>query len=299
MLRQHAQPIALAVVLGSPPAGALEPPPAPTAADPWDVVDEIIALRNASRFEEAIDLARARLTAAGSDTDLRRTIAREGKAVAEDLVERDRGDPKRTTATISALCWAIETMRTYKAEWMTTERDRNTIPSEVIRLESLAAGLAAPCVAKAQEPPPEPAPPTPGVTAPAANERPDPPPRVVVPRRSRARIGVGAGLLASSVGLAVGTTVTLMNHRENVDRLNTLAERIVVRDDPNTTPQEQADARLWRTRVGRLEQTATALGVLTAVSLVAAVVTLALPPKPVKGVRARVRPEGFGFRLEF
>lgn len=301
MRLRNALPVALAVVLASPPAGALEPPLAPAAADPWDVVKKIIDLRNGGELDEAVALARGAFDAAGSDTDLRRTIAREGKDVAVKLLERDRGNPKRTEAAISALCWALETMRTYQAELMTTERDRLTIPSEVIRLETLAAGLAAPCLAKEPkpEPPREPPPPTSGAAAPAASEQPDPPPRVAVPRRSRARIGVGAALAASGVGLAAGTTVALVDRRENVDRLNGLAEMVVLRDDPNPTPQEQADARVWHAHVVRLEQTATALGTLAAVSLVAAVVVLVVPPKPIKGARARVQPEGVGFRLAF
>ena len=55
MRSRHALSIALAVVLGSPPARAIEPRPASTAADPWDVVKKIIGLRNAGELDEAIE----------------------------------------------------------------------------------------------------------------------------------------------------------------------------------------------------------------------------------------------------
>ena len=304
MRLRHALPIALAVVLEAPPAGAREP----AATDPWDVVKKIIDLRNGGELDGAVALARGAFDAAGSDMDLRRTIAREGKDVAVKLFERDRWNPRRTEAAILALCWAIETMRTYQVELMTIERDRLTIPSEVIRLETLAAGLAAPCLAKEPEPAREPPPPTPGAAAerpgpagsePAASERPDPAPQVAVPRRSRARIGVGTGLMASGVGLAAGMTAALVGRRDNYKFLQMLAVTLTLRDDPKLTPQEQVDARLSDARVIRLERTAMALGTLAAVSFVAAVVVLVVPPRPVKGARARVQPEGVGFRLAF
>lgn len=304
MRLRHALPIALAVVLEAPPAGAREP----AATDPWDVVKKIIDLRNGGELDGAVALARGAFDAAGSDMDLRRTIAREGKDVAVKLFERDRGNPKRTEAAILALCWAIETMRTYQVELMTTERDRLTIPSEVIRLETLAAGLAAPCLAKEHELSREPPPPTQGAAAerpgpagsePAVSEQPDPAPQVAVPRRSRARIGVGTGLMASGVGLAAGMTAALVGRRDNYKFLQMLAVTLTLRDDPKLTPQEQVDARLSDARVIRLERTAMALGTLAAVSFVAAVVVLVVPPRPVKGARARVQPEGVGFRLAF
>jgi hypothetical protein len=154
MRSQHALLVALAVVLVSPPARALEPPPPPSTGDPWDVVKKIIDLRNDGDLDEAVALARGAFDAAGSDKDLRRTLAREGKDVAVKLLERDRGNPDRREAVVSALCWATETMRRYEADLMTTERDRLTIPAEVVRLESLAAGLATPCPAKQPESPP-------------------------------------------------------------------------------------------------------------------------------------------------
>lgn len=306
MRPRHALLIALALMLQPLPAGALGPSPAPAAADPWDVVTAIIDHRNAGELDEAVALAREAFAAAGSDTDLRRTIAREGKDVAVKLLERDRATPKRKEAAISALCWAIETMRIYKAELMTTERDRLTIPAELIRLETLATELAAPCVAKEPESPRGSSAPTtpvesagPAASGPAVSEGPTPAPRAAMPRRSRARIGIGAGLMASGAGLAAGMIAALVSHRENVDRLDVLAGEASLRDDPTLTPHERADARLWDTRVVRLERTATALGSLAAVSLIAAVIVLVVPPKPVRGARARVQPEGVGFRLAF
>lgn len=306
MRPRHARLIALALVLHPLSAGALGPSPAPVAADPWDVVTTIIDHRNAGKLDEAVALAREAFAAAGSDTDLRRTLAREGKDVAVKLLERDRATPKRKEAAISALCWAIETMQTYKAELMTTERDRLTVPTELIRLETLATEVAAPCVAKEPEPARGSSAPSipaeiagPAGSAPAASEGPTSAPRAAMPRRSRARIGIGAGLMASGASLAAGMIAALVSHRENVGRLDMLAGEAALRDDPTLTPYERADARLWDTRVVRLERTATALGTMAAVGLVAAVIVLVVPPKPVKGARARVQPEAAGFRLAF
>ena len=105
--------------------------------------------------------------------------------------------------------------------------------------------------------------------------------------------------MASGAGLAAGMIAALVSHRENVDRLDVLAGEASLRDGPTLTPHERADARLWDTRVARLERTAPALGSLAPVSLIAAVIVLVVPPKPVRGARARVQPEGVGFRLAF
>lgn len=105
--------------------------------------------------------------------------------------------------------------------------------------------------------------------------------------------------MASGVGLAAGMTAALVGRRDNYKFLQMLAVTLTLRDDPKLTPQEQVDARLSDARVIRLERTAMALGTLAAVSFVAAVVVLVVPPRPVKGARARVQPEGVGFRLAF
>jgi hypothetical protein len=301
MRPRHALPIALVVVLGSPPAGALEPPTAPAATDPWDVVNKIIALRNGGKLDEAVTLARGAFDAAGSDTDLRRTVAREGKDVAVKLLERDRGNPKRTEAAVSALCWALETMRTYQAKLMTTERDRLTIPSEVSRLETLAAGLAAPCLAKEPEPePPEPPPPTspPADPTPASEQRegPEPPPAPTPVRRTRPQIAIGSTLLITSAGLAAGFAGCFAARPAVTARIAELDAQATAAGR-DLTDAELLEATAADARYTRLSNAGKALGVFAVVGVLAGVLALALPPRASRRVHAR--PTGTGVRFNF
>lgn len=312
-------PIALAVVLGAPPASASEPPTAPATTDPWDVMKKIIALRNGGELDEAVALARRAFDAAGSDTDLRRTIAREGKDVALKLLERDRKNPKRTEAAISALCWAIETMRTYQAELMTTERDRLTIPSEVIRLETLAAGLAAPCRAREPEPEPprEPPPPTPGAAgaglmasgvgagAPLprdptpASERREGPERPSAPtpaRRTRPQIAIGSTLLITGAGLAAGFAGCFAARPAVTARIAALDAQATA-GGRDLTDAELMQAAAADARYTRLSNAGKALGVFAVVGVLAGVIALALPPRASRRVHAR--PTGAGIRFNF
>ena len=306
MRSRHALSIALAVVLGSPPARAIEPRPASTAADPWDVVKKIIGLRNAGELDEAIALARGAFDAAGSDTDLRRTLAREGKDVAVKLLERDRGNPERREAVISALCWATETMRTYQAELMTTERDRLTIPPEVARLESLAAGLATSCPAKQPESPPPTQAPSARSTAVAPStlgSPPPPPPLTEGPSptarrltRTRGQLASGVSLFGAAAGFGAGLAACFAARGPEADRITAL-DRRATEAGRNLTDDELAQVHAADNRYARLSNGGKALGVFAGVSLIAAVVVLAMPQKNTAKIRARA--VGGGVRLEF
>lgn len=303
MRLRHALPIALAVGLGSPPAGALERPPAPAATDPWDVINEIIGLRNSGELDEAVALARQAFDEARSDTDLRRTIAREGKDVAVKLLERDRGNPARIEAAISALCWAIETTRTYQAELMTTERDRLTIPAEVIRLESLAAGLAAPCLAKEPDAPPAGtastgagAPPAPA-PAPASEQRegPELPPEPSRVRRTRLQIA-GSTLLITGAGLAAGFAGCFAARPAATARIAALDAQATAAGR-DLTDAELMEAAVADARYTRLSNAGKALGAFAVVGVISGVLALALPPRASRRVQAR--PTGTGVRFNF
>lgn len=287
--------VILALTFVLPPRAVLAAGP---VSDPWDSVKQIIDHRNLGELDAAAALARQEFAKASTDRDLRRTIAREGKAVAVLLFERDRGTPERIEAAIEALCWAVDTMRIYEAELMESERDHLTIPSELTRLEVMATAAAAPCApapsssqATPAAPKPEPIAegPRPAVKAPISD----------APRRSRARIGVGVGLMVVSTGFAAGMTAAFVGRRANDERLAALADDLAHREDPLLTPGEQADALVWDGRHVRLGNTAVALGTFAAVSLVAAVVVLVVPPTRTPGTRARVRPSWAGVHITF
>lgn len=123
--------------------------------------------------------------------------------------------------------------------------------------------------------------------------------RLPAPRRSRARVGIGAGLLSASVGLFVGTVGVLVARRSDEDRLAALADAQDMRPDHALTERETADALAWDARYARLENTGKVLGTLAGLSVVVGVVVLALPPRHRHAVRARLRPSGAGVHLSF
>ncbi|HEY0139208.1 MAG TPA: hypothetical protein VGB85_34205, partial [Nannocystis sp.] len=207
-------------------------------------------------------------------------------------------------AAISALCWAIETMRTYQAELMTTERDRLTIPAEVVRLESLATGLAAPCLAKKSEPPSAATASTGAGAPPTADPRqvsdqregPEPPPAPTRIRRTRPQIAIGSTLLITGAGLAAGFAgcfVASGHERAQISALGARAEE-AGRDPTN---EEWAEAATADARAIRLARTGTTLGVFAVASVLAGFVVLMLPRRSTSRVQAR--PVGPGVRINF
>ena len=130
------------------------------------------------------------------------------------------------------------------------------------------------------------------VAAPAVTaEGPAPLPSTSLPqRRPTARVAVGASLLVAGVGLAGGLAVSLVAR----DRMNDIIAAL----DATATAQGRkltpADARFVR-----LGNAGAVFGTLAGLSLVTAVVVLAVPPKARATSRARVRPAGAGIHLTF
>lgn len=123
--------------------------------------------------------------------------------------------------------------------------------------------------------------------------------RLAVPRRSRARVGVGAGLLSAGAGLLAGAVAVLVARRSDEDRLAALADAQDMRPDHTLTARETADALAWDARYVRLENAGKVLGTLAGLSIVVGAIVLALPPRHRQAVRARLRPSGAGVHISF
>jgi len=281
---------------------ALALPPRAAHAGDWSpeqqaTMQQIIALRNRDALDEAVALAQQAFGRIDASRGFRRAIAREGKAAAIKLFERDQATP-RAAAAVAALCVAVDLMRTYQAELIESENDRLKIPPEVTRLEALATTAAAPC-APAPTPPPaqptvvavEPAKPVPALEGPAS------PPVPLGSGRSRVRVGVGVGLVTVGVGLLAGTTVALAGRHRYDDKIAAL-NALAAQENRYLTEAEMADSVAWDARYVQLEKTAAVLGGIAAVSVVAAILVLALPRRPHRS-QARVRPVGAGVHIEF
>ena len=184
-------------------------------------LDTIVAGRNdARKLDAAVALAREVFDQEGQSLDFRKAVAREGKAVAVLLFERDKSDPERAAAASNTLCWAIDLMRIYEAQLASSAEERQKFSSEAARLLALATDVKAPCA-----PPPPPVvvevaePSAPIVTASPARatgvagdrkEGPEPPPAV---RRSRLQLAAGATLVTTGIGLAAGLAVCFVAAR--------------------------------------------------------------------------------------
>jgi len=284
---------ALALILALPPRAA--------HAGEWSseqqaTMQQIIALRNRGALDDAVALAQQAFARTDASKGFRRAVAREGKAAAIKVFERDQATP-RAAAAIAALCVAVDLMRTYQAELMESENDRLKIPPEVTRLEALATTAAAPC-APAPTPPPaqpplvavKPAKPAPALEGPAS-----PPPLRL--GKQRLRVGIGVGLVTVGAGLLAGMTAALVSRQRYDDKIAAL-NALAAHENRHLTEPEMADSVAWDARYVRLEKTGAVLGGIAAVSVVAAIVVLMLPRRP-HPLRARVRPVGAGVHIDF
>ena len=266
-------------------------------------LDTIVAGRNdARKLDDAVALAREVFDQEGQSLDFRKAVAREGKAVAVLLFERDRSDPERAAAAANTLCWAIDLMRIYEAELASSAEERQKFSSEAARLLALATDVKAPC---APPPPPvvvavaEPSAPIVTVRPPQATgeagdrrEGPEPP----AARRSRLQLAVGTTLVTTSIGLAAGLAgcfAAARGARAEIAGLDAQATA----DGRDLTSGELAAAAAADARGVRLHNTGTALGVFAALGVVAGIVTLVLPPRA--PARVHARPVGAGVRINF
>lgn len=284
---------------------ALALPPPAAHAGGWSpeqqaTMQRIMALRNGGALDDAVTLAQQQFARTDTSKGFRRAVAREGKAAAVQVFERDRDTP-RASAAVVALCVAVDLMRTYQAELMESEDDRVKIPLEVTRLEGLATAAAAPC-APASAPPPDPA--DPPVVA-DVKVQPVPGPSVEGPpsaspirrarQRSRARVGVGVGLVTLGTGFLVGMTAAFVARHNYNEKIAVLKGEQANRD---LTTQEVVAISSWDARYVQLERTGAVLGGLAAVSVVTAIVVFMLPKRPATS-QARVRPVGAGVLIRF
>ena len=274
-------------------------PPGVAHAGDWSTVNRIIDLSNNGALDDAVTLARQEFALADPNKGYRRAVAREGKAAAVKLFERDRATP-RASAAVAALCVAVDLMRTYQAELIESDQDRAKIPPEVTRLEALATMAAAPCAPPVSTPPALQAPLVlvkPGAPGPAL-EGPAPLPPVRLTRqRSRARVGLGVGLLTVGTGLLVGMTgvfVSRHGYNEKIAALHALGKE----ENRDLTTKEMADITSWDARYVQLERTGAVLGGLAAVSVITAIVVFVIPKQRAVS-QARVRAVGAGVRINF
>lgn len=285
---------------------ALACPPQVVHAGEWSpeqeaAMTQIMALQNRGALDDAVTLARQEFARTDASKGFRRAVAREGKAAAVKVFERDRGTPRAAEA-VTALCVAVDLMRTYQAELMESDNDRIKIPLEVTRLEGMATSVAAPCAPIPAHPPPAPQPPRV-----AAKPKPTQPtlagsnsqPRLGVDRKRswRVRVGVGAGLMTTGVGLLAGMTAVFIARRSDDAKIAAVGALAVAEDRP-LTDAENADVAIWDTRYARLDNTGKVLGTLAGLSVLAGILVMVVPPKR-RGAQARLRPLGAGVLINF
>ncbi len=277
-------------------------PPRAAHAGDWSpkqqaTMQKILALRNDGRLDEAVTLAQQEFADADASKGFRRAVAREGKAAAVKVFERDR-DTARAAAAVVALCVAVDLMRTYQAELIESDDDRLKIPPEVQRLEGLATTAAAPCAPATAPAPPAPKPPLvavePAKPSPTLVGPVSPPPLRLGSRRSRVRLGVSLGTVGA--GFLVGTAAVLVGRHGYDERIAAVHAQGTL-ENRDLTMEELADISSWDSRYVRLEKTGAALGGLAVLSVVAAIVLLVPKRRPVK--HARVRPVGAGVLIRF
>lgn len=269
---------------------------------------EIVDLENAGKLAEAVSRAEQEFARVEAPAGFRRAVAKRGKAAALTLFGRTTD----TTTRNMYLCTALTMLRTYAAELAQSEPDRTEIPAEVEKLEAQAVAANAPCaLAAAPEPAtlasqpaarpaetPAGSPEQPAklasspVTIPKATMMLVPPPT----RRSRGQITAGAVLTTTGAGLAagwIGCFAAARDARAEIAGLDAQATA----QGRDLTSDELAAATAADLRGVRLHNTGTALGVFSALGVLAGIITLALPPR--RPTRAHARPVGASIRINF
>ena len=265
-------------------------PPRPAHAGGWSTqqhaaVDKITDLQTAGDLAAVETLAEKEFAQDTAPPGFRRAVAKQGRAAAEALFV--------TTKDVKHLCIALAMTRVYQSDLIATDEDRDTIPTELARLEALATNAAAPCARPA--PPPRP------VDPPAATPQPEgpaPPPAARIPatapRRSRAQIGMGAGLLVATAGLGASFGGCFAAREREADLIRALDKR-ATEAQRALTSTELDNVYAADRRYARFSDTSKALGVMAGVAFVAAVVVLAMPPR----TRSRARALGAGVLINF
>lgn len=133
----------------------------------------------------------------------------------------------------------------------------------------------------------------PAVTA----DGPAPPPSTALPRRRpTARVALGASLIVAGVGFASGLAVSLVA-RDRMNGVIASLDATATSQGRELTLQERAAATTADARFARFGHAGAAFGTLAGLTLLTAVVLLALPPKA--RVTSRVRPAAAGLHLTF
>lgn len=270
-------------------------------------LNEIVALENADKLEEAVARAATEVARADAPSGYRRAVAKRGKAAALKFFERET-DPRRVDVRRAVLCSALQMFRTYQADLIESEDDRLEIPTEVAELEAHAVAADAPCAptrpapATPSTPPPEPetssSPP-----APAASPTPPTEGALDIPTarlnltRTRGQIAGGVSLLGAAAGLGAGLAACFVARGPEAARIAAL-DRRATEAGRDLTDDERAQADAADARYVRLSNGGKALGVFAGMSLIAAMVVLAMPPKN-NTARIRARAVGGGIRIEF
>ena len=271
-------------------------------------LNEIVALENAGKLEDAVARASTEVARVDASSGYRRVVAKRGKAAALKFFERET-DPRRIDVRRAVLCSAVKMYRTYQADLIESGEDRLEIPTEVAELEAHAVAVAAPCAPT----PPEPATPSSPPPGPETSSSPSSAPAastatpttggpldgpVARPRhtRTRGQIAGGVSLFGAAGGFAAGLAACFAARGPEADRITAL-DRRATEAGRNLTDDELAQVHAADDRYARLSNGGKALGVFAGVSLIAAVVVLAMPPKNTAKIRARA--VGGGVRLEF
>lgn len=269
-------------------------------------LDAIIKLENAAtKLTDAGELATALATVveryeqefarADVPNGYRRTVAKRGKAAALALFER--------TTDPGHLCSALELLRVYATDLVESEQDRLEIPNEVAELEARAVTVSAPCAAArapepteaASTPTPPPEPQQPAATVAASSERQEHAAQRP-PRRSRGQIVGGVSLFGVALGLGGGAAACFAGRATEQAQIAALDQR-ATEAGRKLTEDDWSRADAANGRYARLSNTGKALGVFAGISFIAAVILLAVPPRPTAKLRARA--VGGGVRIEF
>lgn len=272
-------------------------------------LDAIIALENAAtklndagKLATVVERYEQEFARADVPNGYRRTVAKRGKAVALALFERTN-DP-------GYLCSAVKLLRVYANDLVESEKDRLEVPNEVADLEARAVSVSAPCAA-ATAPEPTATAPEPAKAASATTAPPEPQPPVATvaapterkdhaarrpPRRTRGQIASGVSLFGVAVGLGGGAVACFTGREPEQARIAAL-DQGATEAGRELTEDEWSQVEAADGRYARLSNTGKALGVFAGISLIAAVIVLAVPPRPTAKIRARA--VGGGVRLEF
>lgn len=268
-------------------------------------LNEIVALENAGKLEDAVARASTEVARVDAPSGYRRVVAKRGKAAALKFFERET-DPRRIDVRRAVLCSAVKMYRTYQADLIESGEDRLEIPTEVAELEAHAVAVAAPCAPT----PPEPATPSSPPPGPETSSSRSPPASTATPttegplngpvarprHRTRGQIAGGVSLFGAAGGFAAGLAACFAARGPEADRITAL-DRRATEAGRNLTDDELAQVHAADDRYARLSNGGKALGVFAGVSLIAAVVVLAMPPKNTAKIRARA--VGGGVRIEF